>query len=445
MRRMQRDSAMPTSGLTRSSELCHVLKRPVSMDAPALSRRPYRLPPVVEPVQEPVPTRWRDGRLEATVPRSASAVPTPRVHDCGQSTWGTQCSGVWSCPRGLNGSLDATSVRPSSRSQSPADAGARSSHTCRRGTYDGAHRSRVSWGFEQLMRSAPGRSELQRRQYRHGQVMETPPWLVTNRAHAVRWWVSSNRPTPCPSGAEQAAVRGCYSASSVGTWLRIEEGLAVNLHRVARAALVGPLMITGGVLVLTLGSANVLAASGQSANATTHSSAAANLPQSSSRKHDHDRLECSPGRVPLKHGQCAVTFTDKGAGDYSVGQKVCFSVSPAKAGSVGTGAGNCAFVKSNQKALGTFTTSGRYCGTARIIATEPSENNQTHHTTITIICPPPAATTTSAVIPAGTPLPPTGGGWLLGVMGVGVALVTAYAVRTRRWFAPWRLAADQSA
>lgn len=219
----------------------------------------------------------------------------------------------------------------------------------------------------------------------------------------------------------------------------------MNLRRVARVALVGPVMITGGMLVLTLGSANVFAASGSSANAPTHSSAASNLPQSSSRKHDHDTVECSPGRVPNKHGQCAVTFADPGAGDNSVGQRVCFSVSPAKAGSVGTGAGHCAFVKNNRKALGTFTTSGTYCGTALIIATEPAENNQTHHTTITIICPPPAATTTSAVIPAGTPLPPTGGGWLLGVVGVGVALVTAYAVRTRRWFAPRRIAAGQSA
>jgi len=219
----------------------------------------------------------------------------------------------------------------------------------------------------------------------------------------------------------------------------------VNLRRVARTALVGPILISGGMLVLTLGSANVLAASGSSANAATRSSAASNLPQSSSRKHDHDTIECSPGRVPLKHGQCAVTFADPGAGDKnSVGQQVCFTVSPTTYGSVGTGAGNCAFVKSNRKALGTFSTSGAHCGTALIIATEPAENNQTHHTTITIICPPPV-TTTSAVIPAGAPLPPTGGGWLLGAMGVGVALVTAYAVRTRRWFAPRRLAAGQSA
>ena len=121
----------------------------------------------------------------------------------------------------------------------------------------------------------------------------------------------------------------------------------MNLRRVARVALVGPVMITGGMLVLTLGSANVFAASGSSANAPTHSSAASNLPQSSSRKHDHDTVECSPGRVPNKHGQCAVTFADPGAGDNSVGQRVCFSVSPAKAGSVGTGAGHCAFVKNN--------------------------------------------------------------------------------------------------
>jgi hypothetical protein len=221
----------------------------------------------------------------------------------------------------------------------------------------------------------------------------------------------------------------------------------VNVRRVARTALAAPLFVTGGVLVLTLGSANVFAASstGTSANAATRSSAASNLPQPSSRRHDHDTVECSPGSVPKKHGQCAVTFADPGAGDNnSVGQKVCFSVSPDDAGKVGTGAGHCAFVKSDDEALGSFTTSGRYCGTASIIATESAEHNQTRHTTITIICPP-GATTTSAVIPAGGPLPPAGGGWLLGAIGVGVALVAAYAVRTRRWFAPRRLAAGQSA
>ena len=160
----------------------------------------------------------------------------------------------------------------------------------------------------------------------------------------------------------------------------------MNMRRAARAALAAPLMITGGILALTLGSANVFAAS--SATSSTHSSAASKTPVTSSRKHDHDTVECSPGRVPKKHGQCAVTFADSGAGDNSVGQKVCFSVSPAKAGSVGTGAGNCAFVKSNFDALGTFSTSGMYCGTALIIATEPAEKNQTHHTTITIVCPP---------------------------------------------------------
>lgn len=218
----------------------------------------------------------------------------------------------------------------------------------------------------------------------------------------------------------------------------------MNMRRVARTALATPLLMTGGILVLTLGSANVFAASsGTSVNSTTHSSAASSIPQTSSKKHDHDNVECSPGHVPEKHGQCAVTFADKGASD-GVGQEVCFTVSPTSAGSVGTGAGNCAFVKGNDKALGTFATSGTYCGKALIIATEPAENNQTHHTTITIVCPH-VVSTTRALIAAGTPVQPSGGGWLLGAMGVGVALVTAFALRTRRSFARRRLAAGPSA
>ena len=213
----------------------------------------------------------------------------------------------------------------------------------------------------------------------------------------------------------------------------------MNMRRVARTALAAPLLISGGIFVLTLGSANVFAAS--SSGSASHASAPSSIPQTSSRKHDHDTVECSPGSVPKTHGQCAVTFADKGA-DNSVGQKVCFTVSPFRAGSVGTGAGNCAFVKSNEEALGTFTTSGSYCGTARIVATEPGEANQTRHTTITIVCPP-SATTTAAIVPGGSPSSPAG--WILGALGAGLAIVAGFAVRTRRWFAPRRHAASQSA
>ncbi len=75
-----------------------------------------------------------------------------------------------------------------------------------------------------------------------------------------------------------------------------------------------------------------------------------------------------------------------------------------------------------------------------ITATEPNEaNEQTHHTTITIRCA--TATTTAAFLPAGGGSPV---GWILGALGVGLALVAGIAVRTRRWFAPRRHAASQS-
>jgi hypothetical protein len=166
-------------------------------------------------------------------------------------------------------------------------------------------------------------------------------------------------------------------------------------------------------------------------------------PVTSSRPHEHERVECSPGTVAQKHGQCAVTFVDRTTKENAVGQKVCFSVSPMTAGSIQTGAGACAFINKNHKAIGTFTTSGTYCGKATITATEVNEaSEQAHHTTITIRCAV-SATTTAAVVPGAGPSSPAG--WILGALGVGLALVAAYAVRTRRWFAPRRHAASQSA
>ena len=157
-------------------------------------------------------------------------------------------------------------------------------------------------------------------------------------------------------------------------------------------------------------------------------------------------MDCSPGHVAQNKGQCRVTFVDpKTKGEPNpVGQKVCFSVSPSKAGEVGTGAGHCAIIGNNDKAFGTFTASGKYCGKAVITATEAKENGR-------------ATTPRSRSSASKTrnhdgrhaagrqPSPPATGGWLLGAMGVGVALVTGYAMRTRRWFAPRRLAAGQSA
>jgi hypothetical protein len=213
----------------------------------------------------------------------------------------------------------------------------------------------------------------------------------------------------------------------------------VNIRRAARTALLGPLVVAGGVFVLMLGTANVFAAP------STGPAATANTPQSSSKPHKHERVECSPAKVAENHGQCAVTFVDPATkGEHPVGQKVCFTVDPSNAGNVGTGAGSCAHVGSNDKAFGTFTASGKYCGKPVITATEGKEKTS-HHTTITIVCKKTDATTTAAILPAGSPTPPAGGGWLLGLMGVGVALVTGYSLRTGRWFAPRRLAAGQPA
>ena len=218
----------------------------------------------------------------------------------------------------------------------------------------------------------------------------------------------------------------------------------MNLHGVARTALAGPLMVVGAVLFLTLGSTNVFAAG---ASTASHSSAVVNTPVTSSKPHRHERVECSPGRIAENHGQCAATFFDaKTKGEPNPqGQQVCFSVSPAKAGNISTGQGTCARIGSNDEAYAVFKTSGNYCGSAIISAIEPAEHEQAHHTTETIVCPKKTdATTTAAMLPAGSPFPPAGG-WLLGAVGVGLALVTAFAVWTRRSFAPRRHSASQSA
>ena len=197
-------------------------------------------------------------------------------------------------------------------------------------------------------------------------------------------------------------------------------------------------MVAGGFLTLSLGSATVFAAGpGTTAHVT------ATIPQTSSKPHKHEHVDCDPGHVSAT-GHCHVTFLDvvtKGEKN-PAGLKVCFTVTPAKAGAV-TAA--CDVIGKNGRAFGTFTASGNFCGRAVITATEAGEH-QSHHTTVTITCKD-TATTTAAMLAAGSPIPPTGGGggWLLGAMGVGAALVTAYAVRTRRWFVARRLAANQSA
>ena len=212
----------------------------------------------------------------------------------------------------------------------------------------------------------------------------------------------------------------------------------MDMRRMARTALAAPLLIGGGVLVLSFGTANVFAAS-----SATHANAPANTPQTSSKKHEHDNVVCSPGTVPEDRGSCGVTFTDPTSnGEHVVGQKVCFSVDPSSAGSVaGTFSATCSKVTISGTATGTFTASGTYCGLAKITAKEPGEDGQKKHTTITILCPG-TGSTTSFLVPAGSPSPPTG--LLLGAGGLGVALMAGFAVWTRRLLAPRRLAASQS-
>lgn len=203
----------------------------------------------------------------------------------------------------------------------------------------------------------------------------------------------------------------------------------MNMRRAARNALVAPLIVTGGILVLTLGTANVFAASGST-----------KTPITSSIPHEHEHVSCSPGTITEEQGQCEVKFVDKTTLNEPkpVGQLVCFTVNPDNAGTIRTGSKapidpNCAKVRDYSgvdKAIGTFTASDKYCGQAVITATEPAEDGQMHHTTITLTCAP-GVSTTSALLPAGSPQPPAMGGWLLGALGVGAALVTGFAVRRR--------------
>src|ERR1035441_1865201 len=104
--------------------------------------------------------------------------------------------------------------------------------------------------------------------------------------------------------------------------------------RMARTALLAPILVAGGFLTLTLGSVNVFAAS---AGTTTHVASVAEIPQTASRPHKHERVDCSPGHIS-KNGQCAATFIDpKTKGEPNpVGQRVCFSVITKGAGSIST-------------------------------------------------------------------------------------------------------------
>ena len=207
----------------------------------------------------------------------------------------------------------------------------------------------------------------------------------------------------------------------------------MDMRRVARTALAVPLLIGGGMLALTVGTATVFAAS----SAT---------PQTSSKPHEHEFVTCSPN--PIDAGQpCTITFTDAISKDEPfTPHKVCFSVSPKTAGTVSA----CTHETNggaNGIALGTFSSSANFCGpspqTATIYAIEPSEKNQKHHTTVTVLCSQTGSAPASAFIPpAGSSSPPSAA-WLLAAVGLGAALVAVYAMRIRRWLAPRRLAARQ--
>jgi hypothetical protein len=219
--------------------------------------------------------------------------------------------------------------------------------------------------------------------------------------------------------------------------LVFKEGLAVRMRTAAHTALAVPLMIGGGILVLAFGTSNVFAAS-----SATHASV--KTPVTSSGPHEHENVVCSPATISA--GQpCTVTFTDKKKSDekHPAGQNVCFSVSPTTAGATATPfTPSCApvtLVGSTYQASSTFSSNANFCGSAIIYATETKEK-QRYHTTETIVCGT-STTNTSFTIPAGSPSPPAGG-WLLGAMGVGAALVTGFALRRR--FVPRRLAASQS-
>ena len=95
----------------------------------------------------------------------------------------------------------------------------------------------------------------------------------------------------------------------------------MKMRRAARKALAVPLMIGGAVLFLTIGTANVFAAS-------------SSVPVTSSGPHEHENVVCSPN--PIAAGQpCTITFTDAiHKGEPFKPTKVCFTVNPTTAGTV---------------------------------------------------------------------------------------------------------------
>ena len=202
----------------------------------------------------------------------------------------------------------------------------------------------------------------------------------------------------------------------------------MNMRRVARTALAAPLLIGGGMLALTIGTATVFAAS----SAT---------PQSSSKPHEHEFVTCSPN--PIDAGQsCTIMFTDAiTKAEPFTPHKVCFSVSPSPSAGTVSACTHETKAVPNGVAMGTYYSSANFCGTATVYAIEPTEKNQKHHTTVTVLCAG-TAPTSAFIATVGSSSPPSAV-WLLGAVGLGAALVALYTMRIRRWLAPRRVAARQ--
>ena len=206
----------------------------------------------------------------------------------------------------------------------------------------------------------------------------------------------------------------------------------MKMRRAARKALAVPLMIGGAVLFLTIGTANVFAAS-------------SSVPVTSSGPHEHEYVVCSPN--PIAAGQpCTITFTDAiHKGEPFSPHKVCFSVNPTSAGTVS------ACTHETQVRLERHR--DRDVHLERQLLRQPAQQLGDHHRHRAQRKQPEAphhGHDCSAPLPR-TQVPsfqrahssPPGIGWLLAGIGLGAALVAVYALRIRRWLAPRRLAARQ--
>ena len=204
----------------------------------------------------------------------------------------------------------------------------------------------------------------------------------------------------------------------------------MNARRIIAAALTLPVTLAGGATVLVL-------------SGTTAAASTASTPITSSTKHPHESVTCTPGTISRK-GHCQIRFSDKDPNEKpKAGQTVCFTVNPTSAGTITTASGgNCTTTNSAGGAFGTFTADST-CGKATITANEPNERkDKGHSTVVTIKCPAPTAPKSSAA-PIAVPNGPTGGsGFEMGAVGLLMAATSAFGLRTRRFVLPWRLPAN---